>query len=387
VRKAVIVGGAETEFTRRSERADLQIMGEAIRLALSETGIPKQEVDGLVFCANVLPDDSSYMAEHLGFSARWTMKADYGGASSLISIARAVEAIEAGRANVVVCVGGGNRADFTDLHHDAVNPPIDYAHRSFVLPYGYGGPNSQMALLQRRHMELYGTTLQQLGKVSTTFRKHAQLNDNALLRDELTVDDYINSKLIADPVRFFDCVMRCAGAIAVVVTSLDFAQALSKPPIHIGAYGEQHSYGANEMSPDRCVTGFVAIRDELFARTRREDLDFLQLYDDYPIAILKQIEDLGFCELGEGGRWIEEHDFSISGDLPINTSGGILSVGQPRLGGGYIGVIEAIRQLRGEAGPRQLRKADVGFVSGIGLMSYLSNLVVTSGMILGKEPF
>ena len=387
VTRAVIAGGAETKFSRTSDLADLQFMAQAIRLALAETGIRKGDVDGIVFCANVLPDDSSYMAEHLGFSVRWTMKADYGGASSVLSVARAVEAVEAGRAEVVVCVGGGNRFDFTDLHHDAVAPPIDYAHRSFVLPYGYGGPNMQMALLQRRHMELYGTTLEQLGKIATTFRRHAQLNDNALLRGDMTLEDYLNSPLIADPIRKYDCVMRCAGAVAVIVTSEEFAKRLPKPPVYIGAYQEQHSYGANAMSPDKLETGFVSFRDKLFERIPREAMDFLQLYDDYPIAIIAQLEDLGFCKRGEGGKFIEDTDISIWGDLPINTSGGILSIGQPRLGGGYIPLMEAMRQVRGEAGPRQIPDARIGLVSGIGLMSYLSNLVITCGMIVGKEPF
>jgi acetyl-CoA acetyltransferase len=384
---AVIAGGAETRFSRKSDLADLQIMAEATRLALAETGISKSDVDGIVFCANVLPDDSSYLSEHLGLRVRYTAKADHGGASSVLSIARAVAAVEAGHAEVVVCVGGGNRADFTDLHHDAVAPPIDYAHRSFVLPYGYGGPNMQMALLQRRHMEFYGTTLEQLGKISVTFRKHAQLNDNALLRADLTVEDYVSSKLIADPIRFFDCVMRCAGAVAVIVTSEEFASRLPKPPVYIGAYEELHSHNANDISPDKLETGFVAFADRLFARTPRAEMDFLQLYDDYPIAIVKQLEDLGFCGQGEGGKFVEETDISIGGDLPINTNGGILSIGQPRLGGGYLPVMEAIRQLRNEAGPRQVKDARVGLVSGIGLMSYLSNLVVTCAMILGREPF
>jgi acetyl-CoA acetyltransferase len=384
---AVLAGGAETRFSRKSDLADLQIMAEATRLALAETGISKADVDGIVFCANVLPDDSSYLSEHLGLRVRYTAKADHGGASSVLSIARAVAAVEAGHAEVVVCVGGGNRADFTDLHHDAVAPPIDYAHRSFVLPYGYGGPNMQMALLQRRHMEFYGTTLEQLGKISVTFRKHAQLNDNALLRGDLTVEDYVSSKLIADPIRFFDCVMRCAGAVAVIVTSEEFASRLPKPPVYIGAYEELHSHNANDISPDKMETGFVAFADRLFARTPRAEMDFLQLYDDYPIAIVKQLEDLGFCGQGEGGKFVEETDISIWGDLPINTSGGILSIGQPRLGGGYLPVMEAIRQLRNEAGPRQVKDARVGLVSGIGLMSYLSNLVVTCAMILGREPF
>ena len=175
--------------------------------------------------------------------------------------------------------------------------------------------------------------------------------------------------------------------MAVIVTSEEFASLLPKPPVYIGAYEELHSHNANDISPDKLETGFLAFACRLFARTPREEMDFLQLYDDYPIAIVKQLEDLGFCGQGEGGRFVEQTDFSIGGDLPINTNGGILSIGQPRLGGGYLPVMEAIRQLRGEAGPRQVKDARVGLVSGIGLMSYLSNLVVTVGMILGKEPF
>ncbi len=382
---AVIMGAAETPFSRRSDLSDLEIIGDAIRLALQDAGIAKDDVDGLAICANVLPDDSSYIATHLGFELRWTMKADFGGASSLISMIRARQAIESGAADVVVAVGGGNRADFPELHHDALSPQLDYMNRSFVLPYGYGGPNSSFGLVQRRHMYEYGTTLEQLGIIATTFRRHAALNDNALLREPMTIEDYIESPLISDPIRKLDCVMRCAGGAAVVLCSDEFAAGLSRRPVHMGASAENHAHQVGRGTPDRLETGFVAIRDGLFADVSRESLDFLQLYDDYPIAVLKQLEDLGFCDLGDGGPFLESTDISIGGDLPINTGGGLLSGGQPRLGGGFIPVVEAVRQLRGEAGPRQLPDAARGFVSGIGLIDYVSNLVVTSGMILSKD--
>jgi acetyl-CoA acetyltransferase len=379
------MGVAETPFSRHSELSDLEIMGDAIRLALLDAGIAKDDVDGLAICANVLPDDSSYIATHLGFELRWVMKADFGGASSLISMVRARQAIESGAADVVVAVGGGNRADFPELHHDALSPQLDYMNRSWVLPYGYGGPNSSFGLIQRRHMYEYGTTLEQLGIIATTFRRNARLNGNALLREPMTIEDYIGSPLISDPIRKLDCVMRCAGGVAVVLCSEEFASRLSRKPVYMGASAENHAHQVQAGTPDRLETGFVAIRDQLFAEVPRESLDFLQLYDDYPIAVLKQLEDLGFCGEGEGGPFLERTDISIGGDLPINTGGGLLSGGQPRLGGGFIPVVEAVRQLRGEAGPRQLADARRGFVSGIGLIDYVGNLVVTAGMILSRD--
>ncbi|MES2169174.1 MAG: thiolase family protein [Actinomycetota bacterium] len=384
--KAVIAGVAETRFARHSDLSDLEIMADAIRLALEDAGIGKPDVDGLAICANVLPDDSSYLATHLGFESRWVMKADFGGASSLISMIRARAAIEAGLADVVVTVGGGNRADFPELHHDALSPQLDYANRSWVLPYGYGGPNSSFGLVQRRHMYEYGTTLEQLGIIATTFRQNAALNDNALLRDPMTIDDYVSSPLISDPIRKLDCVMRCAGGVAVVLCSEEFAARLGHRVVHMGASAENHAHQVLRGTPDRLETGFVAIRDALFADVSRDSLDFLQLYDDYPIAVLKQLEDLGFCESGDGGPFLERTDISLHGDLPINTGGGLLSGGQPRLGGGFIPVVEAVRQLRGEAGERQIPGAAVGLVSGIGLIDYVGNLVVTAGMILSREP-
>jgi acetyl-CoA acetyltransferase len=160
---------------------------------------------------------------------------------------------------------------------------------------------------------------------------------------------------------------------------------LERRPVHMGAIAENHAHQADRLAPDRTVTGFTAIRDRLFADVQRDGLDFLQLYDDYPIAVLKQLEDLGFCDLGDGGPFLERTDIGLGGTLPINTGGGLLSVGQPRLGGGFIPIVEAVRQLRGEAGERQVSGASAGLVSGIGLIDYLGNLVVTSGMILMRD--
>ncbi|MFC9355129.1 thiolase family protein [Rhodococcus sp. NPDC057014] len=365
---------------------DEELMLDAIVEAINDAGLEKADIDGLAIGTMTLKDDSPAIAEHFGMELNWSMKSDFGGASGLISLFRAKESIEAGSVRAVVTVAGGNRADMPWLQHDASAPPNDYAHRSWILPYGYGGANTFFGLIQQRYMHEYDITLEQLGKISSTFRSHAQLNDAALLREPLSVEDYVNGRLVSDPIRFNDCVMRCAGAAAVVIGVEELAARSDHRPVHIGPYAERISHQASKQTADRIETGFVTIADKIFERYGRDRMDFLQLYDDYPIAIVKTLEDLGFAPRGRGGKFIEEHDISINGDLPINTGGGLLSVGQAAIGGGFVPILEAVEQLRGEAGRRQLAKADVGLVTGIGLLAYGGNLAVTSGAIFGKEP-
>jgi acetyl-CoA acetyltransferase len=358
-------------------------MADAIARALADAGLRAPQVQGLAVSSLHLSDDSPYIAEHLGFELEWVLKGDYGGAGGIISLIRAQHAIEAGYIDIAVCVGGDNRNP--QKVHDVPRPLNDYSRRNFVDPYGYGGPNSLFALIQRLHMHRYGTTLEQLGKIAVTFRKHAQLNPNALLRGDMTVDDYVKSRMICDPIRMFDCVMPCCGAGALVVTTQDVAKRLGKVPVYVGRGAELINYQARERLPDKLTMGFKPIGEKILADVDRKRFDFLQFYDDYPIAILMTLEDLGFCEKGGGGAFIDATDFAFDGDLPMNTGGGQLSAGQPGLGGGYIHLIEAVRQLRGEAGARQVPSAACGLVTGIGLLSYHSNVATNAIVILEKS--
>lgn len=382
---AAIVGVAETQFSRTSDLTDEELMIDAVRLALHDAGLAKHEVGGLAVGTMTLKDDSPHIAEHFGLELDWSLKSDFGGASGLVGLMRAKEAIEAGVTDVIVVVSGGNRADQPELLHDVMFAPNDYGHRSWILPYGYGGANTFFGLIQQRYMHEYGLTLDQLGKIAVTFRENAQLNENALLKEPLTVEQYKNSRLISDPIRRNDCVMRCAGASAIVIANDALRDRWNHHAVYMGRYATRMAYQTTEESPSRIETGFVSIAEQLFTDVAREDLDFLQLYDDYPIAIVKTLEDLGFAARGAGGQFIERTDISRAGTLPINTGGGLLSVGQPAIAGGFIPIVEAVRQLRHEAGPRQLAKADVGLVTGIGLISYLNNLVVTSAAVMSRE--
>jgi len=383
-KRTCIIGIGETEFSRKTEQPSFALMAEAIGQALGDAGVSHKEVEGLAVTSMRIPDDSPFVADNLGFELSWSLNGDYGGGSGPLSVVRASQAIQAGYIDLAVCVAGGNR--FPDIDHDVSRPIMDYSRRNFVEPYGYAGATSLFALIQQLHMQKYGTNLEQLGKIALTFRKHASMNSNALLgQKELTLDQYMNARMVADPIRLFDCVMPCSGAVAMVVASEEVAKRLGKQPIYVGPAAECINYQGRESSPDKLTTGFKVIGEKIFQQIDRESIDFLELYDDYPIAIVMTLEDLGYCEKGKGGEFVANTDISIGGDLPINTSGGQLSCGQPGLAGGHMLVVEAVRQLRGEAGERQVANARRGLCTGIGWLAYCRNVGVTAGLVLENE--
>lgn len=380
--KGVVVAGfGETDYHKRREHTSMFYVADAIRRALLSANLSKREVDGLsVTSFELPPDNTTTVAEHLGFSIRWAFHGVYGGASGIAAMAQAARAIQAGDAEVVVVVA----ADAVDVgtHNteiSAFNKPL----RDYVGPYGYAGANGLFALVQRRHMHEYGTTRTQLAKLAVTQRFHASLNSNALLRAPMTVEDYLNARLIADPIRLYDCVMPCSGGEAVVLTSEDRARSLGVKPVFIRAAGQHHNYHPGDVVV--LHQGWLQYADALFdqADLEHRDIDLVELYDDYPIMEVLQLEDLGFCRKGVGGQFLDETDISITGQLPINTGGGQLSAGQCGAGGGLIGPVEAIRQLRGEAGDRQVKDARTALISGFGMVAYGRGLS-TSAMILSS---
>lgn len=377
-----IVAYGQTDYSKQAAGPAMYYIADAIRRALQQAGLTQADVDGLAVTSfQIPPDNTTTVAEHLGFSLRWACHGVYGGASCLIGMAQAARAIQAGDAEVVVVVA----ADAFDVaaHNDMMdnfNKPL----RDYVASYGFAGANGIFALVQRRHMNEYGTRREELGKLAVTQRQHASLNPNALLRKPLTLDEYLNARLIADPLRLYDCVMPCCGGEAVILTTTERARRLTNRPVSIRGFGQRHNHRPGDvvtLSP-----GFEAFAGALFdqAGLEHKDIDMVQLYDDYPIMEAIQLEDLGFCRKGEVGRFLAQTDLSIHGDLPVNTGGGQLSAGQCGAGGGMIGPVEAVRQLRGEGGARQVPQARTALVSGFGLVAYGRGLS-TSAMILSNE--
>lgn len=341
----------------------------------------KTEVDGLTLASfSYSPGNVVTLAEHFGMRLRWADQGAFGGASGVVALGRAVDAIRAGRARVILCLAGDA---FTVASHDAMLDAFTPAIRDHLAPHGFGGANGLFALVQREHSHRYGTTRAQLGRIAVTQRAHAALNPNALLREPLTLKDYLGARPIAEPLRLFDCVLPCSGAEAVLVVDAEVGRASGRPLVELLAFREIHNaYPELSLS---LPAGFELYADELFAEAGvdRSDVDFVQLYDDYPIMVAIQLEAYGFCREGESGRFLEGADLSIRGDLPVNTGGGQLSCGQAGAGGGMIGVVEAVQQLQREADERQVAEASIGLVSGFGLISFGKGLC-SAGAILRR---
>lgn len=361
-----ILGYAESAYEKKTTRTLISMLAEVARGALASAGLAREDVDGIAVCSFMLPPDNAVtLAEQLGIPISWAYLGTAGGAGPVASVINAVGAIEAGQAKTILCLAADN---YDVAGHYRLMDFFNKALISYATPNGFGGANGLFGIVQRKHMETYGTRRQDLGRIAVGQRASARLNENALLRGPMTIEDYLDARVIADPIRLYDCVLPCAGADAVLVGALDRAPA--GKGIRVRAGYEQHNHPAGEIAPLR--GGWELFRDRLWADAGRgpADMDFVQVYDDYPIMVAIQLEDLGFCGKGEVGAFLAQHSFSFDGSFPLNTNGGQLSCGQAGAAGGMIGLVEAVRQLRGEAGPFQVARARCGLVSGYGMVGY-----------------
>jgi acetyl-CoA acetyltransferase len=391
--KAAVVGIGETPVDRlgskpgEPRRSSAEYLAAAMRLVLEDAGLTKKDLDGQGFAGVTTtnypqPFWGEEAAEILGISPGLLMGANQGGAAGASMLGQAAAAIDAGLIDLALCVAAS--APFAESHEGF--PSVE--NRDFELPFGLMGPNSKIALVMRRHMHEYGTTLDHFGKIAVAARYHAGLNPAAYLRKPLTLEEYKNSRLIADPIRLLDCVLPANGGKAYILASAERARKLRKPPVYVLGFGEKDnpSYGPRSAS-DGLVTGIGdAGRNAMeTAGVKHDEIDFLQLYDDYVVIVYMQIEDLGFCRKGDLS-FFEKTDFTVRGDLPIQTGGGMINCGQPSTAGGLLHVIEAARQLRGEGGARQVPGARVGLASGVGAVAYGKNLGCNAVAVLAKEP-
>ena len=371
-REVAIAAYYEAQSKRRSGRDVLAWTAEAAKGALAAAGLGKQDVDGLITNTALSSAGSPFwsilVADFLGMTPRWLESLDVGGGSPLAGIARAAAAIRAGFARtVLVCM-----ADAPTTNHRARN--LSY-RPEFEDPYGPAGPPGLFGLIVKRYAHQYGDPSEAMFKIAQTQRRHAQLNPQALLRDELTRETYFGSKIIGEGIRMLDSVMFCDGALAVVVTSGERARALTPKPVYLTGYSEIHNFAGSDPQPDITVSGFSVVCPEALAQAGLsvDRVDQFQPYDDFTIAVLIKLEDAGFCAKGEGRDFVLNTDLSYQGTLPLNTGGGQISSGQPGLAAGMIQVVEAVRQLRGEAGERQLKEPKNALVTGIGYVNFLRN--------------
>lgn len=362
-----IVGAGQTPYTKRSPHSVQRLLYEAGSAALRDAGIGWERVNGLAVTSFRLPPDNvTTVAEHFGIEARFLFQGQYGGASGVIGMAHAARAIRDGACDVVVCAA----ADAFDVaSHNETLDHFNGSVRDYMSPQGFGGANGMFALHTRLYMDRYGATREDFGRFCIALRVNALRNPNAIFKEPLTMDAYLNARPIADPLRLYDCVLPCVGGDAIVLASDAVARTLPGSTLRILAAEEIHNYPANDVY--RIPGGWEGFSDRLYERARcgPRDLHFAQVYDDYPVMSFIQLEGLQICSKGTAHRFIRDTDITVDGSFPVNTGGGQLSAGQAGASGGMIGVVEAVTQLLGRAGQRQI-KCKRGVVSGYGMVAY-----------------
>ena len=364
----VLAAPVTVPYVRYSIRSAHWFLGRGLAALLSSARIAKARIDGLAVASFTLaPDTAVGLTQHLGLTLRWLDHVPMGGASGVVSIRRAARAVESGDAEIVACIAGDtnhtdsfrrNTATFSQFAQDA------------VYPYGSGGPNASFALLTAYYMRVHGARREDFGKLCVAQRNNALKNPLALFKKPLTLDEYLNARLIADPLRLFDCVMPCAGAEGFLVMRRKSAESLGLRYTRLLGAIETHNAFPDDPVQDR--GGWATDCADLYAQAGvgPDAIDFLQCYDDYPVINALQLEGLGFCDRGAAPDFIRANTFEADGSFPLNTSGGQLSVGQAGAAGGHLGVVEAIRQLTGETQGSRVPDARHGLVSGFGMINY-----------------
>lgn len=359
-----IAGVGLSEFGKVRDRSPIGFTLEGIARALEDAGLGRDDVDGLLVAMPARMGEEHGWAARIGalleLSTSFGATMDLGGATPVAMVQTAAMAIDAGLANVVVCAFGHSESP--------QGAAFAIPNLEFTMPYGEIGAACVQAHAARRHMHEYGTTSEQLGHVAVALRHNACLNPDAQMNPKgpITIEDHQNSRWVVEPLRLFDCCVQTNGGGAVVVTRAAQARDLRRPPVLVSGMGQSHSAEMIEPWPEkRHHRGGVAAGRMCFemAGMKPADMDAIQLYDGFTILVITELENYGFCPVGEGGRFVEEGALRVGDALPCCTAGGLLSEGH-LMGMGHL--VEAVRQLRGECGRRQVVGAETCFVSGYG---------------------
>ena len=360
--KAAIVGAAESDLGAVGPGfTPLDLIGQATERALTDAGLEKKDIDGLFSASVYYQMPTLAVGEYLGIRPRYSDATMMGGSSFVSHLLHAAAAIEAGLCEVALVAYASTQLSEGGFRgvSDPPNP--------FETPYRPRYPVSMYALAASRHMHEYGTTREQLAEVAVAARQWAKLNPNAFMRDDLTVEDVLASRMISSPLSLLDCCLVTDGGGALLVTSTERAKDLRMPPVYLLGAGEAHWHRNISQMPDLTVTAAAdsGRRAYEMAGVGPESVDVTMLYDAFTINPILFLEDLGFCEKGEGGAFVEGGRTAPGGELPVNTNGGGLSYNHPGMYGLLL-LIEAVRQLRGECGERQVEGAEVALAHGNG---------------------
>jgi acetyl-CoA C-acetyltransferase len=382
---AAIVGAYEHPTRQADGLSVLRLHADVAKGALADAGLSKSDIDGY-FCAGDAPGlGTATVAEYLGLKLRHLDSTESGGSAPILHVAHAAAAIAAGRCNVaLITLAGRPRAAMAEAQARAKadaaggkagRPPLalrppdpDCPELAFELPYGPATQNLY-AMVARRHMHEFGTTSEQLAWIKVAASQHAQHNPNAMLRKVVTVEEVVGSPMVADPLHRLDCCVMSDGGGALIVARPEIAKSLKRPVVMVRGTGEalKHAMGGRiDLTTSAAAWSGPAAFAE--AGITPAQIQYASLYDSFTITVLMQLEDLGFCRKGEGGRFVADGNLiSGVGRLPFNTDGGGLCNNHPANRGGVTKVIEAVRQLRGEAHPAvQVKDCRWALANGIG---------------------
>jgi acetyl-CoA C-acetyltransferase len=366
--KAYIVGAYEHPLRKAPDKSVAQLHAEVAKGAIEDAGLKKDDIDGY-FCAGDAPGQNAFsMANYMNLKLRHIDTTDSGGSSYLMHVGHAAEAIAAGKCNVALITLAG-RPNSEGSSGTQVRERGTYLPDApYEIPYGPVTVNLY-AMVAMRHMYEFGTTSEQLAWVKVAASHHAQHNPNAMLKNVVTVEEVINSPMISDPLHRLDCCVVSDGGGALIVARPEVAKSLKRPRVKIIGAGEapKHQMGGKV---DLSYSGAVWSGPRAFeeAGVKPSDMKYASIYDSFTITVVMQLEDLGFCKKGEGGKFVADGNLiSGTGKLPFNTDGGGLCNNHPANRGGITKVIEAVRQLRGEAHPKvQVKNCNLALAHGTG---------------------
>ncbi len=373
--EVAIVGMAEVDTFESASRSPVGLMAEAARLAIADAGIDKSDIDGVFTASAHYYMPALTFSEYTGIFPAYSDSSVTGGSSFEAHVGHAVAAIKAGLCSyALVTYGSTQRSDRGQLVSMSEWSPYE-------MPYGLIHPISSMALIAQRHMYEYGTTSEQLASVAVAARQWAILNPQAPYQTPLTVDDVLGSRMISTPLHKLDCCLVTDGGAAIVLTSAERARELVDKPVYVLGFGEAQDHrniiGMENLTSTRASES--AERAFRMSGLTRADVDTAHVYDAFTISLLILLEDLGLCAKGEGGSFVESGAIAPGGALALNTNGGGLSYTHPGMLGLFL-LTEAVQQLRGDAGQRQVANAKRSLVHGMGM-----TLGSHATVILGNE--
>ncbi|MBG6238415.1 acetyl-CoA acetyltransferase [Mycetocola sp. CAN_C7] len=374
--KVAIVGAAQVDMFKTVGRSPVGVMSVAVTRALGDAGLSLADVDGLFTSSSYYAMPTLTLGEYLGVHPRYVDSTAIGGCAFVAQLAHAAAAIEAGLCEVaVIAYGSTQRSDAGKL--------ISMAEQSaYELPYGLIHPIGAFGMIAHRHMAEFGTTSEQLAELAVAARQWSMLTDDAPYPNPLTIEDVVGSPVIASPLHKLDCCLVTDGGGAVVVTSAARARDLRSDPVYLLGAGEAQNHRNVSQMADLTTTEAVHSANRAFtmAGVTRDDIDTAHVYDAFTISLLVLLEDLGFCKKGEGGAFVENGGVAPGGRLALNTNGAGLSYSHPGMLSMFL-IIEAVQQLRGTAGRRQIPDARLSLVHGMGM-----TLAAHASAILSNQP-